>query len=104
MSRSVEGPEGQIHVEDLNLNCHEYDTFVVVSSVLFVLYLAVKAKKNINSLCNRGSCIIVSYYVLLWIVTLLNLARSVLQVHHSYIILSMCLFLLSLENFGFFCG
>ncbi|XP_050870882.1 protein CANDIDATE G-PROTEIN COUPLED RECEPTOR 2 [Lathyrus oleraceus] len=80
MSTSVEGPEGQIYVEDLNFNCNEYDTFVVVSSVLFVLYLAVKARKNINSLYNGGSCIIISYYALLWFVTLLNLARSVLQV------------------------
>ncbi|XP_004508683.1 protein CANDIDATE G-PROTEIN COUPLED RECEPTOR 2-like [Cicer arietinum] len=82
MSRSVEGPEGQIdlnNVTDLNLNCNENDTFAVVSSVLFVLYLAVKAKKNINKLCNGGSYIIISYYALLWIVTLLNLACSFLQ-------------------------
>ncbi|KAK2411415.1 protein CANDIDATE G-PROTEIN COUPLED RECEPTOR [Trifolium repens] len=79
MSSSVEGPQGQINVADLNLNCNEHDTFVVVSSVLFVLYLSLKAKKNINNLYNGGSHIIISYYALLWIVTLLNLARSLLQ-------------------------
>ncbi|GAU24633.1 hypothetical protein TSUD_208580 [Trifolium subterraneum] len=79
MSSSVEGPEAQINAGNLNLNCNEHDTFVVVSSVLFVLYLSIKAKKNIINLCNRGSHIIISYYALLWIVTLLNLARSLLQ-------------------------
>lgn len=80
MSRNAEAPEAQIDVGDLNLNCNVHDTFVAASSVLFVLYLALKAKKNINSLCNGGSYIIASYYALLWIVTLLNLAWSFLQV------------------------
>ncbi|KEH32014.1 transmembrane protein, putative [Medicago truncatula] len=79
MSRNAEAPEAQIDVGDLNLNCNVHDTFVAASSVLFVLYLALKAKKNINSLCNGGSYIIASYYALLWIVTLLNLAWSFLQ-------------------------
>jgi len=88
MSRNAEGPEAQIDVGDLNLNCNVHDTFVAVSSLLFVLCLALKAKKNINSLCNGGSYIIASCYALLWIVTLLNLAWSFLQVHHYYLYLS----------------
>ncbi|XP_061364931.1 protein CANDIDATE G-PROTEIN COUPLED RECEPTOR 2-like [Gastrolobium bilobum] len=60
-----------------DLKCNGYDnTFLVVSSLLFVLYLTVHAKKNIKSL---GSYIIISYYALLWLVTLLNLAWSFLQ-------------------------
>lgn len=89
MSRNAEAPEAQIDVGDLNLNCNVHDTFVAASSVLFVLYLALKAKKNINSLCNGGSYIIAFYYALLWIVTLLNLAWSFLQVHHYYLHLSI---------------
>ena len=59
-----------------------YDNFLVVSSVLFVLYLAVLARKNLKRLCNGGSYIMISYYALLWLVTLLNLAWSFSQVHH----------------------
>jgi hypothetical protein len=95
MSSSVEGPEGQINVGDLNLNCNQNDTFVIVSSVLFVLYLSLKAKKNINNLlCNGGSHIIISYYALLWIVTLLNLALSLLQVHNITIPLHSSFYIL----------
>ncbi|KOM33183.1 hypothetical protein LR48_Vigan01g273900 [Vigna angularis] len=56
-----------------------YGIFLVVSSVLFALYLALHAKKNLKSLCRRGSYVVVSYYALLWLVTLLNLAWSSLQ-------------------------
>ncbi|XP_027332883.1 transmembrane protein adipocyte-associated 1 homolog [Abrus precatorius] len=62
-----------------DLKCNDYDIFLVVSSVLFVLYLAVHAKKNLNRLCRGASYILISYYALLWLVTLLNLAWSFLQ-------------------------
>ncbi|KAK7330298.1 hypothetical protein VNO77_24488 [Canavalia gladiata] len=62
-----------------DLKCNGYDIFLVVSSVLFILYLAVHAKKNLSRLCRGGSSIINSYYALLWLVTLLNLAWSFLQ-------------------------
>jgi len=65
-----------------DLKCDGYGFFFVVSSVLFVLYLALHAKKSLNSLCRRGSYVVVSYYAVLWLVTLLNLAWSSLQVHH----------------------
>lgn len=65
-----------------DLKCDGYGIFLVVSSVLFALYLALHAKKNLKSLCRRGSYVVVSYYALLWLVTLLNLAWSSLQVHH----------------------
>lgn len=62
-----------------DLKCDGYGFFFVVSSVLFVLYLALHAKKSLNSLCRRGSYVVVSYYAVLWLVTLLNLAWSSLQ-------------------------
>ncbi|WVZ13065.1 hypothetical protein V8G54_017595 [Vigna mungo] len=62
-----------------DLKCDGYGIFLVVSSVLFALYLALHAKKNLKSLCGRGSYVVVSYYALLWLVTLLNLAWSSLQ-------------------------
>lgn len=65
-----------------DLKCDGYGIFLVVSSLLFVLYLTVHAKKNLNGVCRRGSYVVVSYYALLWLVTLFNLAWSFLQVHH----------------------
>ncbi|KAK7388880.1 hypothetical protein VNO78_23707 [Psophocarpus tetragonolobus] len=62
-----------------DLKCDGYAIFLVVSSVLFVLYLMVHAKKNLNSICRRRSYVVVSYYAILWLVTLLNLAWSFLQ-------------------------
>lgn len=65
-----------------DLKCDGYGIFLVISSLLFVLYLTVHAKKNLNGVCRRGSYVVVSYFALLWLVTLLNLAWSFLQVHH----------------------
>ncbi|XP_020227920.2 transmembrane protein adipocyte-associated 1 homolog isoform X2 [Cajanus cajan] len=62
-----------------DLKCDGYGVFLVVSSVLFVVYLMVHAKKNLNRLCRGASYVVVSYYALLWLVTLLNLAWSFLQ-------------------------
>ncbi|KAF7838524.1 transmembrane protein adipocyte-associated 1-like protein [Senna tora] len=62
-----------------NCNGFWYDALLVVPSVLFVLYLAVHAKKNLNKLCNGGSYMMKSYYALLWVVTLLNLAWCFFQ-------------------------
>ncbi|XP_015943347.1 protein CANDIDATE G-PROTEIN COUPLED RECEPTOR 2 [Arachis duranensis] len=56
-----------------------YDSFLVVLSVLFVLYLALQARKNLKRLANGGSYVVISYYALLWFVTLLNLAWSFFQ-------------------------
>ncbi|KAI4343949.1 hypothetical protein L6164_011236 [Bauhinia variegata] len=56
-----------------------YDTFLVVPSVLFVLYLAVHAKRNLKKLRKGVSHITISYYAFLWVVTLLNLSWCFLQ-------------------------
>ncbi|KAG5027935.1 hypothetical protein AAZX31_05G020900 [Glycine max] len=77
MSTSIE--DQALSSTGSDLKCDGYGISLVVSSVLFVLYLAVHAKKNLNSLCRRGSYVVVSYFALLWLVTLLNLAWSFLQ-------------------------
>lgn len=45
----------------------------------FVVYLAIHAKKNVRKLRNRRSYTVISYYALLWLATLFNLAWSSLQ-------------------------
>ncbi|KAK4747282.1 hypothetical protein SAY87_026319 [Trapa incisa] len=61
--------------------CHGlfYDAFLVVQSALFVLFLAFHAKKNLRKLCNGRSYMIISYYAILWLVSLLNLAWCLFQ-------------------------
>ncbi|KAJ7978725.1 transmembrane protein adipocyte-associated 1-like [Quillaja saponaria] len=66
-------------VSSSNCDVFWYDTLLVVPSVFFAVYLAVHAKKNLKKLCNGGSYIMISYYALLWLVTLLNLAWCSLQ-------------------------
>ncbi|KAH7528937.1 hypothetical protein FEM48_Zijuj05G0130700 [Ziziphus jujuba var. spinosa] len=62
-------------------NCHGFwfDAFLVVPSVIFVVYLAVHAKKNLNKFCNGRSYIMISYYAFLWIASILNLTWCSLQ-------------------------
>lgn len=62
--------------------CHGffYDAFLVVPSTLFVLFLAFHAKKNLRKLCNGRSYVMISYYAILWVVSLLNLAWCLFQV------------------------
>ncbi|KAL0558401.1 hypothetical protein IC582_002965 [Cucumis melo] len=61
--------------------CHGfwYKLFLIVPSLLFVLYLAFRAKKSLSKLSNGRSYIIVAYYGTLWIVTLLNFAWCLFQ-------------------------
>ncbi|KAL5544598.1 hypothetical protein UlMin_008382 [Ulmus minor] len=64
-------------------NCHGrlwYDAVLVVSSIVFLVYLAVHSKKNLKKLCNGGSSIMICYYALLWVVSLLNLVWCFFQV------------------------
>ncbi|KHN48736.1 hypothetical protein glysoja_015884 [Glycine soja] len=65
MSTSIE--DQALSSTGSDLKCDGYGISLVVSSVLFVLYLAVHAKKNLNSLCRRGSYVVVSYFALLWL-------------------------------------
>lgn len=66
----------------LDPECHApwFVAVLVVFSVLFVVYLAAHAKKNLKKLYTRRSYVTISYYALLWLVTALNLGWSSLQV------------------------
>ncbi|CAN6585072.1 unnamed protein product [Malus baccata var. baccata] len=61
--------------------CHGiwYDAVLVVPAVVFVVYLAFHAKKNVIKLSNGRSYIMISYYALVWVASLLNLAWCALQ-------------------------
>lgn len=61
--------------------CHGiwYDAVLLVPAVLFVVYMAVNAKKNLEKLRNGRSYVMISYYVLLWLACGLNLAWCSLQ-------------------------
>ena len=62
--------------------CHGmwYSALLVAPSVLFAIYLAISAIRNIKKFFLGRSFIMISYYALLWITTLLNLAWCSLQV------------------------
>jgi hypothetical protein len=62
--------------------CHGFlhNAILIVASLAFVLYLAFKAKKSFGKLSNGRSSIMIAYYGILWLVSLLNLAWSCLQV------------------------
>ncbi|XVE56821.1 hypothetical protein DITRI_Ditri04bG0041600 [Diplodiscus trichospermus] len=61
--------------------CHGFwfNAVLVVPAVLFVVYLALNAKKNVEKLRNGRSYVMISYYALLWFATGLNLAWCSLQ-------------------------
>ncbi|KAI6675623.1 hypothetical protein NL676_003529 [Syzygium grande] len=56
-----------------------YDAVLIVPAVLFVLFLAFHAKRNLRKLLHGRSHVKISYYALLWLVSLLNLAWCSLQ-------------------------
>ncbi|KAK7269271.1 hypothetical protein RIF29_21993 [Crotalaria pallida] len=63
------------------LECHGFwhNAFLIIASFVFVLYLALQAKQSLFKLSHGRSYIIISYYLSLWLVTLLNLAWSSFQ-------------------------
>lgn len=63
-------------------NCHGlwYNVSLVFPAFVFVAYLGYQAKKSFTKLSNGRSYIMISYYGLLWLVSLLNLAWCTLQV------------------------
>ncbi|KAM5570895.1 protein CANDIDATE G-PROTEIN COUPLED RECEPTOR 2-like [Rosa sericea] len=74
---TVDGEDRSLSSSD----CHGlwYDAVLVVSSVVFLVYLAFHAKKNLKKLSNGSSYIMISYYALVWVAGLLNLAWCALQ-------------------------
>ncbi|CAI8603389.1 unnamed protein product [Vicia faba] len=61
---------------DWVFDCHGFwhNAVLILSSFLFVLYLALQARKSFVKLTNGRSYIIISYYASLWLVSILNLA------------------------------
>ncbi|KAL9686045.1 hypothetical protein QQ045_023500 [Rhodiola kirilowii] len=55
--------------------CHGLwqNLFLAVPSFIFAVYLALQAKRSYSKLSQGWSSIMISYYVCLWLVTLLNL-------------------------------
>ncbi|KAI4374522.1 hypothetical protein MLD38_012506 [Melastoma candidum] len=64
-----------------NPNCHGffYGALLIVPSVVFVGFLAYHARKNLKKLYHGRSHVMISYYAIVWIVSLLNLAWCLLQ-------------------------
>ncbi|XP_074573973.1 protein CANDIDATE G-PROTEIN COUPLED RECEPTOR 2-like isoform X2 [Curcuma longa] len=64
------------------VGCHGplYNLALIVPSVLFVAYLASLARKSFAKLMSGQSYLMVSYYALLWLVSLLNLFWCLVQV------------------------
>jgi hypothetical protein len=81
LAAAVGGEDRSFYVAGKS-DCHGvwYDAVLVVPSVVFLVYLAVHAKKNLEKLSNGRSYIMISYYALVWVATLLNLAWCSLQV------------------------
>ncbi|KAK9116485.1 hypothetical protein Sjap_015432 [Stephania japonica] len=56
-----------------------YDIALIVPSLLFIVFLAFQARKSFRKLSHGRSYIIVAYYGLLWLVSVLNLTWCALQ-------------------------
>ncbi|KAK2456434.1 Cullin-associated NEDD8-dissociated protein 2 [Trifolium repens] len=67
---------------DWIFECHGFwhNAVLIIASFLFVLYLALQARKSFVKLTNGRSYIIISYYASLWLVSILNLAWCFSQV------------------------
>ncbi|KMZ61381.1 Protein of unknown function, transmembrane-40 [Zostera marina] len=61
--------------------CHGiwHNLALIIPSVLFIVFLASQARKSLTRLSYGRSYIIIVYYALLWVVSLLNLAWCFLQ-------------------------
>lgn len=83
------------------VGCHGmlYSILLVAPSVLFAIYLAISAIKNMKKFFLGRSFIMISYYALLWIITLLNLAWCSLQVIFFGFFFYFLCNLLSVEEF-----
>ncbi|XP_020579687.1 transmembrane protein adipocyte-associated 1 [Phalaenopsis equestris] len=81
------------------VDCHGllYNLSLVVPAVLFVAYLASQARRSFAKLSYGRSYVMIAYYALLWIVSVLNFVWCVLQSwqctptkEFSWNILSLC--------------
>ncbi|PKA64938.1 hypothetical protein AXF42_Ash011540 [Apostasia shenzhenica] len=69
------------HLSSWLLDCHGilYNISLIVPTTLFVAYLASQARRSVAKLSYDRSYIMVAYYVLLWIVSVLNLIWCIVQ-------------------------
>lgn len=74
----VGGPE---NFNEWLSSCHGlwYNLFLIVPSALFVAFLASQARKSLTKLSYGRSYIMISYYGLLWAVSLFNLVWCIFQ-------------------------
>lgn len=82
------------------VGCHGplYNLALIVPSAIFVAYLASLARKSFLKLTSGQSYLMVSYYALLWLVSLLNLFWCLVQVRYQSLLLLLphtCFFFLS---------
>ena len=70
-------------IHDWVFECHGllHNAVLIIASFLFVLYLALQAKKSFLRLSHGRSYIIISYYASLWLVSILNLLWCFSQVN-----------------------
>lgn len=64
-------------------DCHGvlYNLALIIPTVLFVAYLGSQARRSFARLTYGRSHIMIAYYALLWVVTILNLLWCLLQVN-----------------------
>jgi len=70
------------------LDCHGllFNLSLIVPSTFFVAYLASQARNSFEKLTYGRSYIMISYYVLLWVASVLNLLWCFLQVRKPFLI------------------
>lgn len=70
-------------IHDWVFECHGFlhNAGLIIASFLFLLYLALQAKKSFLKLSHGRSYIIISYYASLWLVSILNLLWCFSQVN-----------------------
>ncbi|KAK3282570.1 hypothetical protein CYMTET_9700 [Cymbomonas tetramitiformis] len=73
-----------ICLETINPTTHTsvlfFDLFLGLPTLLFTIFLAVKAKAAVNKLVRSQSHIMATYYAFLWLVCILNLLRASIEI------------------------
>jgi len=77
-------------IHDWVFECHGFlhNAGLIIASFLFLLYLALQAKKSFLKLSHGRSYIIISYYASLWLVSILNLLWCFSQVNLFFLTIS----------------
>ncbi|RRT79267.1 hypothetical protein B296_00005194 [Ensete ventricosum] len=84
------------------VGCHGllYNLALIVPSVIFVAYLAFLARRSFAKLTNGYSYVMIAYYALIWLISVLNLLWCLVQVRHfsSSLVLRTFYMLIELSN------